>query len=298
VTGLVILLGFAAADLPVPDAALIEAAADSLYAIGEFDAAALEYKRLLYFASRSGGKADSAEEVRSEVKLALALYRNGEKAEADSILYALDGALVHMVRAVLLVEEGDPFLAAHAVNEETQEALGAPAHRLRGWAYLEAGDYAQAAEEFRRAGEDSLAAAVAVLTKRRRPLRLKNPRTARFLSLLPGLGEAYAGRPLFGLWAFAVNAGDTYLVVNAVLRGHYVDAFLVYTFLWQRFYSGSMANASRFAREYNERRTAAVLDPIRERFKESDALRLDLDALNELYRLASDARAPETAAEH
>jgi hypothetical protein len=83
-----------------------------------------------------------------------------------------------------------------------------------------------------------------------------------------------------------VNAGDTYLIVNAVLQKNYLDAILVYTFLWQRFYAGSMANADRFAKEYNERKIAEVLNPIREGFGEREVLRLDLGALNELYRIS------------
>jgi hypothetical protein len=220
-----------------------------------------------------------------QVKIALSLYRNGEQHEADAILYSLEGPMVRMVRAVLLIEEANPYLAARAVDSVTQVTYGPLAYRLRGWAYLEAGDYTQASAEFRKAGDDSLAAAAAVLTKRDKSLRLKNPVTARWLSLIPGLGEAYAGRPLFGLWAFMVNAGDTYLIVNAILQKHYLDAILVYTFLWQRFYSGSMANADRFAKEYNERKIAETLGPIREGFGEREPLRLDLEALNELYEL-------------
>ena len=267
-----------------PDLANIERLADSLYTRAEFDAAALEYKRSLFLSSYEA--TSGSDTLLTQIKLALSLYRNGEQKEADDILYSLEGPMVRMVRAVLLIEEGNPYLAARQVDSATCAAIGAPAYRLRGWAYLEAGDYAQASAEFRETGDDSLAATVAVITKKDRSLRLKNPRTARLLSLLPGLGETYAGRPLFGLWAFLVNTGDTYLIVNAILQKHYLDAILVYTFLWQRFYAGSMANADRFAREYNERKIAAVLNPIRDDFGEREALRLDLEALNELYRIS------------
>ena len=267
-----------------PDLANIERLADSLYTRAEFDAAALEYKRSLFLSSYEA--TSGSDTLLTQIKLALSLYRNGEQKEADDILYSLEGPIVRMVRAVLLIEEGNPYLAARAINEETQDALGAQAYRLRGWAYLEAGDFTQSVEEFRKAEDDSLAITVAVLEKRLPSLRLKNPRTARLLSLLPGLGETYAGRPLFGLWAFLVNTGDTYLIVNALINKNYLDALLVYTFLWQRFYAGSMANADRFAREYNERKIAAVLNPIRDDFGEREALRLDLEALNELYRIS------------
>ncbi|MEA3311204.1 MAG: hypothetical protein U9Q76_03175, partial [candidate division WOR-3 bacterium] len=71
-------------------------------------------------------------------------------------------------------------------------------------------------------------------------------------------------------------------IINAVLKQHYVDALLAYTFLWQRFYAGSMANADRFARDWNERAYKDALDPIRSRFGEREALRLDLAALARL----------------
>jgi len=259
-----------------PDLTNIERLADSLYAYGYFDAAALEYKRSIYLSSfDTTGSVDS---LLTRLKLSLALYRNNERNEADSILYSLEGPSVRMVRAVLLIEEGNPYLAARAVDSATCETFGASAYRLRGWAYMEAHEFKKASEEFCKAGEDSLAVLVAELAE----IKLKNPRTARLLSIIPGLGEAYAGKPLFALWAIAVNAGNTYLIVNAILKQRYVDALLVYTFLWQRFYAGSMANADSFAMDWNERTYKKALDPIRLRFGEREILRLDLAALARL----------------
>lgn len=259
-----------------PDLANIERLADSLYACAEFDAAALEYKRSLFLSSYEA--TSGSDTLLIQIKLALSLYRNGEQKEADDILYSLEGPMVRMVRSILLIEEANPYLAARQVDSATCDAIGVPAFRLRGWAYLEAKEFTRSASEFRKAGQDSLAALAEGLSG----IRLKNPRTARLLSIIPGLGEAYAGKPLFGLWAFLVNAGDTYLIINAILKQHYVDALLVYTFLWQRFYAGSMSNADRFARDWNERAYEKTLDPIRERYGEREALRLDLAALKNL----------------
>lgn len=285
----------------LPDPATTEMLADSLYTWGEFDAAALEYKRALYYSelvlylcqdtSATPVKCDTQvtfpllacpeDTLATKLKLALSLYRNGERNQADSILYSIDGPVVRMVRAVILVEEEDPYLATRQLDSTTCAVLGAPAFRLRGWAYLEAKDFESAGREFEKAGDDSLAAAAAGLKP-----RLKNPRTARWLSLLPGLGETYAGRPLFGLWALLVNAGDTYLVVSNLLAARYVDAILAYNFLWQRFYTGSMANADKFANEWNRREYERLLEPIRQDYGERDAFRLDLEALDSLYALS------------
>lgn len=276
----------------IPEISRIEALADTLYALGEFDAAALEYKRLIYYASQSQdtspfsdtlpGSPQRLEETMWNIKLALSLYRNGELNEADSILYSLEGPMVRMVRAVLLIEEGNPYLAALAIDSATLEAFGVQAYRLRGWAYFQANDFWNAARQFGAAGDASLDSVVGELSS----IRLKNPRTARWLSLIPGLGEAYAGKLLFGLWALTVNTGDTYLIVNALLEQRYLDALLLYTFLWQRFYAGSMSNASRFAHEWNERKLAEAMNPIREEFGQKRNLSLDLEALNDLYRIS------------
>jgi hypothetical protein len=56
--------------------------------------------------------------------------------------------------------------------------------------------------------------------------------------------------------------------------------------LWQRFWAGSMTNASRFAMEYNVKKITEATDPIREDFNQTDALRLDLDALIELKKIS------------
>ncbi|MBD3286330.1 hypothetical protein GF359_07265 [candidate division WOR-3 bacterium] len=276
------------------DLAKIEALADTLFSLGEYDAAALEYKRLLYYSTEMQGRyIDSVSgtpegfcETFRGLKLALALYRNGEFDEADSIIYELDGPTARIVRAVLLIEEDNPYLAALAIDSTTREVMGARAYKLRGWAYFEAHDFWNAAREFSKAGKDSLGLLVGDLSD----VKLKNPRTARWLSLIPGWGETYAGKPLFGLWALLVNAGDTYLIVDGIIDKRYLDAFLVYTFLWQRFYAGSMTNASQFAYEWNERKLTEVMDPIREEFGESKDLTLDLQTLHELYRIESTVR--------
>jgi len=276
------------------DLVSVEQLADTLFSLGEFDAAALEYKRLIYYSRESQGAFLDSQpgspqdfgKILWGVKLALALYRNGELAEADSIIYELEGPTVRMVRAVLLIEEDNPYLAALAVDSTTREVMGARAYKMRGWAYFEAHDFWNAAREFEKAGEDSLGLLVGELSD----IKLKNPRTARLLSIIPGLGEAYAGRPLFGLWSLAVNAGDTYLIVDGILDKRFLDAFLVYTFLWQRFYAGSMANASQFAYQWNERKLAEVMNPIREQFGEKEDLTLDLETLNELYRIEHTSR--------
>lgn len=248
----------------------IEKVADTFYSLREYDMAVLEYKRAVYLAPSPFLK----------IKLASALYQNKEKKEANEILSSMETPLARMVRGILLLREGSFHLALITIDSVTKKVFGAYAYRLRGWAYLKLKEFERAAKEFEKAGEDSLALFISKLSS----LKFKNPYTAWFLSLLPGLGEIYAGKPIWGLWAFLVNAGTTYLMLSNLLTKHYLDAFLIYTFLWQRFYSGSQANAFRFAKEYNENKFLKTVSQIQE--KENKDLSLDLKSLNKLYEIS------------
>jgi hypothetical protein len=50
-----------------------------------------------------------------------------------------------------------------------------------------------------------------------------------------------------------------------------------------------MANASKFAKEWNEREYAKVLEPLKERYGEKDVLSLDIKAIEMLDSLTRDS---------
>jgi hypothetical protein len=86
----------------------------------------------------------------------------------------------------------------------------------------------------------------------RRPV--KDEKTALMLSLfVPGSGQVYASNMRQGLMDFIINMGSGYLFYNAVKQQKFVDASLVFFFLINRFYLGSLHNAQKSAREYNEK---------------------------------------------
>jgi len=73
-----------------------------------------------------------------------------------------------------------------------------------------------------------------------------------FSTFFPGLGEAYAGKPGEGLKAFLVNTLCLYGIYRSLKAKKKMDAILIFSFAFLRFYPGSIQNALRFAREYNE----------------------------------------------
>jgi hypothetical protein len=81
---------------------------------------------------------------------------------------------------------------------------------------------------------------------------LKSPGTAGILSAVcPGAGEVYAGNVQQGIKGFLLTAGSGFLIYNAIKQEKYIDALLVFNFLFQRFYLGSIYNARRSARDAN-----------------------------------------------
>ncbi|MBN2621252.1 hypothetical protein JXB22_09210 [candidate division WOR-3 bacterium] len=82
----------------------------------------------------------------------------------------------------------------------------------------------------------------------------KSLRTAMLLSFIcPGTGEMYAGNVPLGIKNLLLNAGSIYLMYNALRQKKYIDAVLVFNFLFHRFYVGSLYNAQKTAQETNER---------------------------------------------
>jgi len=92
----------------------------------------------------------------------------------------------------------------------------------------------------------------------------RSPGLARAMSLLlPGSGQAYAGRPWNGLLSLAFNAAAGYLTVDAFRDDRHLDGALLLTLVWSRFYLGGLHNAGRHAEKFNRQRIEEHLKPYR-----------------------------------
>ncbi len=81
----------------------------------------------------------------------------------------------------------------------------------------------------------------------------KSERLAPLLSaFIPGLGEIYSGKYRSGLLSFLVNSLCGYGIYYSLKEGRKMDAILIFSFLFLRFYQGSIQNAAEAAWEYNE----------------------------------------------
>jgi len=82
----------------------------------------------------------------------------------------------------------------------------------------------------------------------------KSLRTAALLSVIcPGAGEIYGGNTRLGIQDFLLNLGSGYLIYNAMKKKKHVDAVLIFSLLFNRFYIGSIHNAQESAQKTNEK---------------------------------------------
>jgi hypothetical protein len=92
----------------------------------------------------------------------------------------------------------------------------------------------------------------------------KSLRTAALLSLIcPGAGEIYGGNTKLGIQDFLLNLGSGYLIYNAMKKKKYIDAALIFSLLFNRFYIGSIHNAQESAQKTNEKSREIWLDQMK-----------------------------------
>ncbi len=93
---------------------------------------------------------------------------------------------------------------------------------------------------------------------------------AMFLSaVLPGSGEIYSGDIKRGIQGFLLTFLSGFLMYKSIKDKEYVDAGIVFSFAFNRFYLGSISNAQMIAQRQNEESKKKWLDYIKEKYLNS-----------------------------
>jgi hypothetical protein len=214
--------------------------ADSLYEYGHFDLARIEYMREFFFYPEmknyqhkrlryaiSVCQVDSHEGIR-ELRL---MANDFDMLDPD--------IRVSMAKQYIILED---YPAARELLDATDEKS------LIGYTLILDNRLTNAKALFIAMGKNDIAHDI--ITFQHVPR--KSPRTAAVLSAIcPGSGEVYAGNVKQGIKGFLLAAGSGFLIYNAVKKEKYIDALLIFNFLFQRFYMGSIYNAQRSANEVN-----------------------------------------------
>ena len=228
-----------------------------------YDEAITEYKRYIFF--NPHGEQTSA----AYSKIALA-YRNQQEwlsaieafrmailtAQSDSLRYEAELAL-----AVTYIANGN-YSAAELVLLKLEMTIP-PQHIkqraafLRGIATLYANKWDHAKEAFEAYflsdPDPFLQAKVDSLIEETKHFYYRSPESARQLSMIiPGLGQIYAGDWGNGINSFVLNGSMIAWMGYKVFNRYFSDAWVIYYFLFRRYYAGNMYNAARIVEEKNE----------------------------------------------
>lgn len=123
----------------------------------------------------------------------------------------------------------------------------------------------------------------------------KDPDLAKALStVFPGSGQLYAGRTFQGLTAAGLNAGMSYLVYNAVAQGSVVNASLLASSFWWRYYQGNRLHAEEHVIQHNQREQTELFGELKNALRfaaaslpDSDWV-LSLDTIEQVLAPGSD----------
>jgi hypothetical protein len=199
-----------------------------------------------------------------KLKLTRSYFYSQESDKTEKILQELSSQKGQFAQeaqlqlAKLYIHEGDFFKAKIELNDlllfsdqsNNQKIPRKEVYENLGYIALQEHELNDALGYFTQA-EDSLLIAN---TKAMPKLPKKNVLLSQVLSsIVPGSGEIYCGRYGIGLLSFLVNSASVLGMVYTYKNKQYLDAALIFSLFFTRFYNGSRNNARDFAWEFNNR---------------------------------------------
>lgn len=229
--------------------------ADSLYAHHYYDLAQVEYQREFFFYPQL--KKDQHKRLR----FAIALMANNTSRGLDEFMAMVDE--FPDLKSDIKIEMAKQYIYAGNYYQARLVLRETDGERLLGLTYILEDELSKAQHLFTSTGYHELANDIDAYRKQSK----KSTKTAALLSLIcPGAGEMYAGNMALGIKDFLLNAGSGFLFYNALKQKKYVDAVLIFNFLFQRFYLGSLYNAQISAFQANEKAKQLWLDEMKDKY--------------------------------
>ncbi len=250
--------------------------AEWLFESGDYQAARLAYKRLLFYHPDTEFRDIADYQIartyyyQNQIVRAAALFREFSATHPNSPLRFRS----QLMLGQLHFDAGKYSLARTTLFElqhtsQDPEVVTA-AHYLRGWCYIYTTDWNKAISELRQIdasqtgalrGEKAYQLADTLLAET--PLPSKSPQLAGWLStVVPGSGQFYSGKVKEGILAAALNGVCIYLIADAIRDRRYVDSAGLFFVGWQ-FYSGNRTDARQFASEYNKHRERELIEMLK-----------------------------------
>ena len=237
--------------------------AKKLYSDEDYFDTVTELKRLLFF--------DENSEYNYEVNLLIGKsYKQGAKF-SDAIRY-LTLAEINAKNIDELYETRVEIIRINILRKTTRRAFKLldslrsdkrfidrkdEIKYWRGWAYMFADDWKQAAQTFAEIDTNHMLKTLAEEVDD----DLYSVSFAKTISyIIPGAGQIYTGEYISGLLSLGWNVLWGYLTIKAFVAERIFDGIVIANFLWLRFYRGNLQNAENFAMEKNLVRSNRALN--------------------------------------
>ncbi|MEO0095378.1 MAG: hypothetical protein ABIL66_05740 [candidate division WOR-3 bacterium] len=230
--------------------------AESLFFNKQYDLALIEYKRLFFFDSTSYKNLQSR--LHYTITLLYKDFFSGYE-ETQKLLNDFPNidSESRMLLAKELINTENYSLAIDILKPISEDNL--LKKRLTGYGYLFNHQYYNALREFQNIDEN-----IAAEIERYINMPKKSITQAMLFSVIfPGMGEIYAGDIKRGIQDFILTFLSGFLMYNSVKNKEYVDAGIIFSFAFNRFYFGSISNAGRIAHKKNEESEREFLKRIR-----------------------------------
>ena len=218
------------------------ALADSLYNHNQYDLAYIEYERTFFFYP------ELISVSHKRVQYAIALFHSNQYRgirEFHNILQD-EPDLAHAQKVAI----ARCYLDSGYFHEASGLFIQINEKRLLGYTFMSDNRLYSARGVFESIDDSVIVNEINAYLN----LPKKSQSTATLLSIIcPGTGEIYGGNTKLGIQDFLLNLGSGLLLYNAMKQRKYIDAVLIFSLIFNRFYIGSINNARESATEYNEK---------------------------------------------
>jgi TM2 domain-containing membrane protein YozV len=247
--------------------------ADRLFDLGFYEEAITEYKRYIHF------NAATSEDSYAYYKIALSYRKDNKLKESLQALEAsAHAAISDSIRekrkidmAVTYIAEGKydkaKFILLKLISFSDIVEIRRKASLFLGIAHIYCYEWESARDAlqvyFKEGGNTVFAHAVDTLLSSAEKMNYKSPTTAKRLStFIPGTGQMYAGNVGDGVNSLLLNGANIYFIIYKLLKEEYGNAYLIYFFLFRRYYFGNIYYARKGAMDYNRRLNEQAADSL------------------------------------
>ena len=246
----------------------------SLFETGDYISAMVEFKRFIHFFP------EDSRVPEARYYTGLSWMNGGKYQEALQVfedILSLVPADPFAVEACFMAvkcheRNGNPALGAvelqNLIRSAKDDTVKNRAVCTLGFLYLESGSWNRAREAFEKVSPEGRTAcpvsAVLEHLEKTGDIPRKNPVAAGILSVVPGGGFLYCGRPRDALVSFLVNGGLIYSAVRSFRREDYALGGVV-SFVGFGFYAGNIYGSVSSAHKYNRAQDRRFVRELKEK---------------------------------